>query len=128
MSDNQSDPSSEECHRRRFTRIFFDAETVLSQGEQEWSVQLIDISLQGILIRQLPGQNIDPDQPAEACIHLGGDIQIRMELRLANRDDDLLGFHCENIDLDSLTHLRRLVELNLGDTRLLERELSALEL
>ena len=31
-----------------------------------------------------------------------------------------------SIDLDSITHLRRLVELNLGDEKLLERELSHL--
>jgi hypothetical protein len=33
---------------------------------------------------------------------------------------------CESIDLDSITHLRRLVELNAGDPALLERELTAL--
>jgi hypothetical protein len=37
-----------------------------------------------------------------------------------------IGLACRNIDLDSVTHLRRLVELNLGDVALLERELSAL--
>jgi len=30
------------------------------------------------------------------------------------------------IDVDSMTHLRRLIELNLGDPTLLERELKAL--
>jgi hypothetical protein len=33
-----------------------------------------------------------------------------------------LGFQVQYIDLDSATHLRRLVELNLGDPALLERE------
>jgi len=32
----------------------------------------------------------------------------------------------QHIDLDSISHLRRLVELNLGDEALLERELAAL--
>ena len=36
------------------------------------------------------------------------------------------GLICRNLDIDSATHLRRLVELNLGDPKLLERELSAL--
>jgi hypothetical protein len=36
------------------------------------------------------------------------------------------GLLCLDIDIDSVTHLRRLVELNLGDSDLLERELSAL--
>jgi len=30
---------------------------------------------------------------------------------------------CLSIDLDSITHLRRLLELNLGDPQLVEREL-----
>ncbi|MCG8610315.1 MAG: hypothetical protein MI864_07240, partial [Pseudomonadales bacterium] len=30
------------------------------------------------------------------------------------------------IDLDSITHLKRLIELNVGDPSLIERELSAL--
>jgi hypothetical protein len=37
-----------------------------------------------------------------------------------------VGLRCDNIDLDSVTHLRRLVELNAGDPNLLDRELSAL--
>jgi hypothetical protein len=34
--------------------------------------------------------------------------------------------HCDNIDVDSVTHLRRLVALNSGDPKLLDRELAAL--
>jgi hypothetical protein len=41
-------------------------------------------------------------------------------------EQELLGFVCQYIDLDSISHLRRLVELNLGDGSLLERELAAL--
>jgi hypothetical protein len=33
---------------------------------------------------------------------------------------------CKEIDLDSISHLRRLIELNLGDQEELERELGAL--
>jgi hypothetical protein len=37
-----------------------------------------------------------------------------------------VGLRCESIDLDSITHLRRLVELNSGDPGLLDRELGSL--
>jgi hypothetical protein len=40
--------------------------------------------------------------------------------------DRLAGLVCHGLDIDSATHLRRLVELNLGRPDLLERELSAL--
>ena len=37
-----------------------------------------------------------------------------------------IGFRIEHIDMDSVAHLRRLVELNLGDPDLLKRDLAAL--
>ena len=49
-----------------------------------------------------------------------------MDVEIAHRENDELGLNCKDIDVDSITHLRRLVELNLGDPELLERELSAL--
>jgi hypothetical protein len=49
-----------------------------------------------------------------------------MDVVIAHQQNDELGVRCVDIDLDSITHLRRLVELNLGETELLERELSAL--
>lgn len=126
MNDDNSIADRDSNERRRFTRVFFDAETVLIQGEREWVVQLRDISFQGMLVELLPGQTPDPEQSLAATIHLGGDIQITMTCRVANHHDHQMGLKCCNIDLDSLTHLRRLVELNLGDTTMLEREFGAL--
>ena len=40
--------------------------------------------------------------------------------------DHHLGLFCHHIDIDSITHLRRLIELNLGDETLLQRELAEL--
>jgi hypothetical protein len=49
-----------------------------------------------------------------------------MDVEVAHQENDEMGLNCKDIDVDSITHLRRLVELNLGDPKLLERELSAL--
>lgn len=125
MSENTGNHSDHEP-RRAFTRIFFDAETVVMQGDHIWPVQLVDISLRGILIGILPDQQIDHSAPVDVSVHLGGGVEIRMEARVANQRGDRLGLTCEHIDVDSMTHLRRLVELNMGDTSLLERELHAL--
>lgn len=126
MNEDSSPADGDSGQHRRFTRVFFDAETVLTQGSREWVVQLRDISFQGVLVELLPGQTPDPEQSIDVTIHLGGDIQISMGCRAANHDDRHLGLKCRNIDLDSLTHLRRLVELNVGDTTMLEREFSTL--
>ncbi|MDP2142109.1 MAG: PilZ domain-containing protein [Gammaproteobacteria bacterium] len=121
MSDEKSS-----AERRNFTRIFFDAETVVTQGEHIWPVELIDISLRGVLVKNPGDMALDKSQPAEVSIHLTGALVISMQVRVKHVEGDLFGMLCEHIDLDSMIHLRRLVELNTGDNSLLERELSAL--
>lgn len=113
-------------NRRRFQRIAFDAATELVQGEQRWDVELHDLSLKGLLIKCPEGWNGDPERPFLACISLTADTRMQMEVLLTHSNNGQLGFVCQHIDLDSISHLRRLVELNLGDSSLLERELAAL--
>jgi hypothetical protein len=126
MMSESTGNSAEHQSRRAFTRIFFDAETVVIQGEHIWPVQLVDISLRGVLIRILPDQFLRDSEQLDVSIHLGGGTEICMQVRIVNQHGDLVGLACEHIDVDSMTHLRRLVELNVGDTTLLERELHAL--
>jgi len=119
MTDSPSD-------RRRFQRIEFDAATELVQGDQHWPVELHDLSLKGLLVRRPEGWDADAEQPFEARVRLADDAEVRMEVAMTHEEGDLIGFVCQHIDLDSIAHLRRLVELNLGDEALLERELAAL--
>nr|WP_298135928.1 PilZ domain-containing protein [uncultured Pseudomonas sp.] len=112
--------------RRRFQRITFNAPTEIVQGARSWSAELHDISLKGLLVKRPAQWNGDPDHPYQANIHLAEDACVKMEVVLTRSQGELLGFVCRHIDLDSISHLRRLVELNLGDESLLERELAAL--
>jgi hypothetical protein len=119
MSDHTAD-------RRRFKRIAFDARTELSQGEHRWSVQLTDLSLKGLLVQRPDPWTGDETQPFAADIHLSDDAEVRMDVQLTHDDQGQLGFVCLHINLESIEHLRRLIELNLGDEQELERELGAL--
>ena len=119
MSDNPSE-------RRRFKRIAFDARTELSQGPYHWPVTLIDLSLKGLLIERPEPWLGEADQPFEVAINLAPQVNVRMTAQLAHDDHGQLGFQCLHIGLESISHLRRLVELNLGDEAELERELGAL--
>ena len=112
--------------RRRFQRIDFDAYTEIVQGEQRWQVRLHDLSLKGLLVHRPDGWNPRPGIPLLAGVRLADDATVLMEVELSREQGDLLGFSCLHIDIESITHLRRLVELNLGDPELLERELAAL--
>ncbi len=112
--------------RRRFQRIAFDASTEIAQGDQRWAVELHDLSLKGLLAKRPDNWSGDASESFEASIRLSPDVYVRMEATLARDEGGLLGFECRHIDLDSVSHLRRLVELNLGDEDLLERELTSL--
>ncbi|WP_020410305.1 PilZ domain-containing protein [Hahella ganghwensis] len=121
---------SEDDHnkeRRRFHRIPFDTSVIIQQEWQKWTSDLIDISFKGALIGK--PKNWDSAQtqaPFRIQIEIDSETHIRLTATLRHEEEDRLGFHCENMDLDSASVLRRLVELNLGDPKLLERELASL--
>jgi len=113
--------------RRQFSRILFNAECTLHQNDMEWPTEVLDISMKGILVHKPDHFALDLSQPCEATIKLAGsDSYIIMSLDFSHQDDHSLGFRCRYIDIDSMTHLKRLVELNLGSEDMLKRELDAL--
>ncbi|NOX77077.1 MAG: PilZ domain-containing protein [Gammaproteobacteria bacterium] len=123
-SDSQNDNSGD---KRRFSRINFDADAHLVSAEGSWHGRLVDISLKGLLI-DIPN-NWTPKIQERFLVELlmeNEEAAIRMEVSVAHVDDKHAGLRCEHIDLDSISHLRRLVELNLGDADILDRELAEL--
>ncbi|MFZ5621619.1 MAG: FHA domain-containing protein [Pseudomonadota bacterium] len=112
--------------QRRFTRIPFDAEAVLERDGRECPCTVVDLSLKGALIERPEAWEGTKGEDCTLVLALGEDAQIRMDAKVAHIEEGQIGLSCRDIDLDSITHLRRLVELNLGDPALLERELMAL--
>ena len=114
-------------NQRRFSRIEFDSDVHLVNAEGSWKSHLVDISLKGMLLT-LP--KIWPGSVGDrylAELFLGDrETVIRMEVIVKHINNNNAGFCFEYIDLDSISHLRRLVELNVGDTTILNRELSDL--
>jgi hypothetical protein len=115
--------------RRQHSRIAFRSSAELVFPDRTLDVVVLDISLKGALV-SLPSDT--PIEHLSVCmlhVHLGEagiNDNISMEARVAHCIGDRAGLLCLTIDIDSVTHLRRLVELNLGDPKLLERELSML--
>lgn len=91
-------------------------------------VLVIDLSLNGVLLVPAAGATIADrtDAAYRLRLTLSSNTNIAMDLRLAHSKPGYAGFLCERIDIDSLTHLRRLFELNLADPALLQRELAEL--
>lgn len=111
---------------RHFTRISFDAQTTVSQGNHSWPVDLIDISLNGVLFKQPDVWSIHPGNPLMINIRLADHTHIKMECNLVHTTPIYVGCQCSFIDVDSITLLKRLVELNVGSDEFIERELAAL--
>lgn len=112
---------------RHYTRIQFDAKVSLSQGSSRWDSSLLDISLKGALLSQPQDWTGTVGDSLLAELLLDNNVVvIRMQGSVAHIENGHIGLRCEHIDLDSIAHLKRLVELNLGDAEQLNRELSSL--
>lgn len=112
--------------RRKFSRILFDAHVELAQGDCHWRASLLDISLKGLLIQQRLPQPVKKDEPILVKILLTNSTSIAMTVSVAHQHHNQTGLTCTTIDIDSVSHLRRLIELNLGDSGAAERELNEL--
>ena len=119
--------STTETQRRHLTRIPFDVDFRITDNAKQvvYHGKVIDLSLKGALIERPQDLTVVADMPLVLDLILGADdVRIQMQTRVAHVHAQSIGVVCEHIDLDSMTHLCRLLELNLGSHALLERELS----
>jgi hypothetical protein len=115
-----------ESDNRNFHRIFYRAHAILSCDEKTWPCEIIDLSLNGCLLEFEFPWSENAEKLYILNLHLSEAAHIKMCLSVVHAINNNIGFKCEYIDLDSISELRRLVELNLGDSQLLRRDLSAL--
>jgi len=114
-------------NRRQFTRILFSIAATLEVEEQTYYVAIHDISLNGALIG--PTNSKKPLQGSLGTLRfLLSDEQseVTMHIAVVHEDKGETGLQCNAIDIDSVGHLKRLIELNLGDAEQLNKELSQL--
>lgn len=112
--------------KRRFRRIFYNADAILSSDGQTLRCKVVDISLKGCLLSFDTPWSGNLERLHVLTLSLSGEVSIVMSVMISHVVDNRVGCRCEHIDIDSISVLRRLVELNLGDGELLERELAAL--
>jgi len=113
--------------KRRFTRIFFSTPVLLEVAGEQCATSLIDISLKGALITATSKLNKYKDEDCTLRFELqGSDVEIEMKGKIVHIERNSIGIACEKIDIESVTHLRRLIELNIGNADLLDRDLDSL--
>jgi hypothetical protein len=115
--------------QRHFTRIPFNATATIinSSSSHKTMAELIDISFKGLLIRKPDDWEGRVGEHYSVLLQLAGnEIEINLSVIEVHTENEHVGFKSEHMDIESATNLRRLVELNLGDENLLERELTEL--
>lgn len=113
--------------RRHFTRIVFSTPVQIKHNDAIWQASLIDLSLKGALLSK-PQDWVDQKTPqVDISFSLAdSDVELSMTMNVVHEEPDHLGLRCEQIDIDSVTHLKRLIELNIGNSDFLDRELEHL--
>lgn len=113
--------------KRHFQRIPLQGEVTIADRDTITRARLVDLSLKGALTGRPANWAPTVGSDCRLTIRLdGADTPVVMECRIAHVEADHIGFACHHIDIDSITFLKRMVELNIGDPALLERELSSL--
>jgi hypothetical protein len=112
---------------RQFSRVPFEAEVELHLSGRVIPAQLVDIALRGALVQTETLQALVPQEECRLVLPLteGGDA-IVMAGKIVHLENQHIGIECLDMDVSSLTRLRRLIELNTGDVELMNRELSHL--
>lgn len=110
---------------RRYRRISFAAQVTLASGQQNWSAELLDVALKGALVATETPLPLEPGSQINLRITLpGAPLALDFRAELKHSEGNHYGFKFISEDLGTLTHLRKLVELNTGDAEATRSELS----
>jgi hypothetical protein len=115
-------------NRRRFARIGLDSAVRVQAMGENTHCRLVDISLRGLLLEACAHWQPVLGQIVDLAVVLDdkGDRSIRIKGEIRHLHDAQIGVHVLEMDLDSVTLLRRLVEVNLDDESRLDKELQAM--
>ncbi|KII77419.1 PilZ domain-containing protein [Vibrio renipiscarius] len=113
--------------RRRFSRIVYQALAVVTQDNIQVNANLNDLSLHGLLLDCSNHTSLDPLNPISVQFQLlDSDITIQLTGKIVETVQSQVRITIEQIDIDSISHIKRMVELNVGDDELLHREIEHL--
>ncbi|WP_285163159.1 PilZ domain-containing protein [Shewanella goraebulensis] len=113
--------------RRKFTRTLFAATASITIEGKTYRTDILDLSINGALVSTPKGFIANQGKEVALSFLLPeSDIVLSMDTILVHKEVNHLGLECHHIDLDSISHLKRIIELNIGDEAILQRELAQL--
>jgi c-di-GMP-binding flagellar brake protein YcgR len=111
--------------RRNFQRVPFATEAEINCNTKKYHGKLIDISLQGALIH---GKGTIPLEKGNICALsirlLDSEITLQFDVNLVHLEENKFGFRFIGEDTETMIHLRRLLELNIGSSEAIDKEIS----
>jgi len=112
--------------RRRYNRVGFHVQAWMNVESVRESVDIVDISLAGALLYVNSDQAYQKGTRATLHLELSDDVELALNGLLHRYADHRYAFHRDLALCEADYHLRRLLELNLGDPALIERDIESL--
>ncbi|MEE4202081.1 MAG: PilZ domain-containing protein [Halieaceae bacterium] len=103
-------------NKRRAQRVHFFSGGELRQAQNSAAVTVVDISLGGVLVGLSEGSDewqLDADATVSVRLNDTG-LEMVFDGVIRRAEPSLLGIEFTEMDIDTATHLRRLLELNTG--------------
>ena len=102
--------------KRRFRRAEFETRGTATHGRTVVAFSVINLSLKGALVNPDDSDAFPLGTTVSLSIELpGSDLTIVADAEYIHREYEYLGFRFVLVDIESIPHLRRLVELNAPD-------------
>ena len=114
--------------KRRLSRVDFYTSGNLMWSGRSIPFELVNISLKGVLLSIPSNENLDMGETGKIDILLpNSSLKISVDATLVHREKSNFGFKFLEIDLDSMIHLRKLMEYNTADPKKIGEELAFLD-
>ncbi|MBF0181212.1 MAG: PilZ domain-containing protein [Magnetococcales bacterium] len=122
---SKNKPKSGAIHdRRSYSRVYYQHELTLQDGNGvSYRGAFNDVSLKGMLFNsdRLPPKGAK----VTGIVHLGSFNMVIKGVVMAVQPDRGAAVRFEEMDVESFSHLRRLVSLNMGDSDIIDEEFFA---
>ncbi|MET2855218.1 PilZ domain-containing protein [Vibrio owensii] len=113
--------------RRRFSRIIYQVSALLEQGDLALQATIQDLSLHGLLLKAENASSLEPSRKVDVSFSFAQSEQVmQLTANIISIIDNEIRLKINNIDIDSISQLKRFIELNVGNNELLNRELEHL--
>ena len=113
--------------RRRFSRIIYQVPALIEQGNLAMQATIQDLSLHDLLLKVEDAKPLDSLLPVEVGFSfIQSEQMMQFSAGIVSIAGNVIRLKISNIDIESISQLKRFIELNVGNNELLSRELEHL--